>query len=54
MDWLLILRTSNAIKPYKLTMDFVSNSCKLNTGRQELDLDDGISRLVSKLERTNA
>ena len=41
-------------KPYKLTMDFVSNSCKLNIGRQELDLDDGITRLVSKLERTNA
>ena len=41
-------------KPYKLTMDFVSNSCIFNAGRQELDLDDGITRLVSKLERTNA
>ena len=41
-------------KPYKLTMDFVSNSCILSIGRQELDLDDGITRLVSKLERTNA
>ena len=36
-------------RPYKLTMDFISKSCKLHTGIQELSLNDGINRLVSNL-----
>ena len=41
-------------KPYKLTMDFVDNSSELFRGIQDLDLEDGITRLISKLEQTTA
>ena len=51
---LVINYDDHSCTPYKLTMDFDENSSKLNTGKQQLPLEEGITRLLSKLEQTTA
>ena len=49
---LVINYEDHSCTPYKLTMDFVINSSTLDTGTQQLPLEEGVTRLLSKLEQT--
>ena len=51
---LVINYEDHSCTPYKLTMDFARKTSTLDTGTQQLPLEEGVTRLLSKLEQTTA